>query len=327
MSDSTPNYDVTIIGGGPGGYVAAIRARQLGLRVALVERDRLGGTCLHWGCIPTKTMHRTADLVRSLRRAGEYGIEVEGWRVDYGAVLRRRQQVVDQLAGGVEQLMRANGVDVFRGRGLPTSPRRVLVAGNDGSTATLDTKHLILATGSRSTRPPIPGIDLEGVVDSDGLLGLQELPPSLVVVGGGVVGVEFASILAALGSRVTVLEMLPYILPPVDRELAQRLLVFLRRAGVECHTEARVLAVERAAEGLAVRAETREGERVFTGSVVLVATGRAPEFGGIDLDALGVLHNRGGIRVDETMRTSADGVYAVGDIAGHAQPGRTPNHP
>ena len=312
--------DLLVLGGGPGGYAAAIRAAQLGLSVALVEKDRLGGLCLNRGCIPTKAMMKSAELLLRLRQAGTFGVAAEGVRLDFARVMARKAEVTATLVRGLEQLMAANGIRVALAAG------RVLADGtvDAGPAGVFRPARLILATGSHAARLPIPGTDLPGVVDSDGMLELPELPRRLVVIGGGIVGCEFASIFAAFGSRVSILELLPQLLPVADAEVGRRLAQIFRRAGIDVRTGVRVEAIEASgpAEGpfgavKQVRFTDPSGQGgQVEGDVVLVSVGRRPAFSGFDPDELGLEVVRGGLRVDPFLQTRRSGVYAVGDVNG-----------
>jgi dihydrolipoamide dehydrogenase len=302
-------FDVAVIGGGPGGYVAAIRAAQLGARTLIVEKDRLGGTCLVRGCIPTKAMLQSAELYTAVRAGEEFGVVAEGLRFDLGAAVRRRDRVVDQLVRGVEGLMKANGVHHVRGTARLLPGRRVAV-GEDVYQA----GDVIVATGSVAARPPIPGIEL--ALDSDGILGLEEVPESMVVIGGGVVGMEWGACFAALGARVTVLELLPEILPMVEADMVRLYRRHFERGGATIHTEARVEAITGTPGRLEVRFRRGREPQVVPAQVVLVATGRVPYVEGLGLDEVGVRTEGGRVVVDQHLRTSADGIWAVGDVIG-----------
>ena len=310
-------FDVVVIGGGTGGYVCAIRAAQLGLQVALVEKDRMGGVCLNWGCIPTKTLLRSAGLYLQTRHLADFGVRVEGpIGVDWPTMVARKDEVVDRLVGGVENLLAGHDVAVFRGNARVESAKRVQVALNDGDQVSLETRNVVVATGSVPARPPIPGLDLPGVVTSDGILALEAIPQRLAIIGGGVIGIEFAALFSALGTRVTVVEMLPNILPPVDQELAKRYRTFLKRQGVELKLGARVEEVVAGEEGLAVSYGLKDQAETVEADLVLNATGRVPFSEGLGLDELGVSRQRGRVLVDGCLATNVAGVYAIGDVTG-----------
>jgi dihydrolipoamide dehydrogenase len=306
-------YDVVIIGGGPGGYVAAIRAAQLGAKVALVEKERVGGTCLNRGCIPTKALVRSVEVLQLVEEAPAFGVIVEEPAFDFDRIMARKDEIVARLVGGVEGLLKAHQVEVVSGTATIPQTGLVLVRATNGDRS-LATKNIIIATGSVPARPPIAGLDAPGVLTSADVLELKEAPDSLAVIGGGVIGLEFAGIFHALGTKVTVLEMLPTLLPTVDGELARRYRSHLRRARVEVHLQARVEDIRPEREGLAVRiadsSEEVEAEKV------LVATGRVPYTEGLGLEELGIKRGRGAIVVDEYMATNVPGVYAIGDVTG-----------
>jgi dihydrolipoamide dehydrogenase len=310
-------FDVVVIGGGTGGYVCAIRAAQLGLRVALVEKDRLGGVCLNWGCIPTKTLLRSASLYEQTKSLADFGVHVNGSvSVDWQEMLARKGEVVDTLVGGVENLLAGHGIAVLSGRARLESAERLEVALNDGGTSALEPRNIVVATGSVPARPPISGLDLPRVVTSDGILALEAIPQRLAIIGGGVIGIEFATLFAALGARVTVVEMLPNILPPVDQELAKRYRIFLKRQGVALKLGARVEEVSAAEGGLAVHYMLKGRSEAVEADLVLNATGRVPFSERLGLDALGVSRERGRVLVDDRLATNVAGVYAIGDVTG-----------
>jgi dihydrolipoamide dehydrogenase len=308
--------DVAIIGGGLGGYVAAIKAAHLGLKVVLVEKDKLGGVCLNWGCIPTKALVSTAELLNYLQRAGEFGIQVKGYSFDFPAIMKRKEMITRRLSSGVEQLMKANQVRVVRGEGQIIEPGIVEVTDIAGQKEVIKTKNIIIATGSKVMRLPIPGIDSEGVISSDEALSLSELPSRMLIIGGGVVGIEFAGIFKALGVEVTIVEMLPRILLPIDEEIVRRLTQLLKRKGIEILTDCKVREIKKNNQNLEVLISTNNGEKKIETEKVLLAAGRVPELGNIDIQGLGIELDKGAIKVDEKMRTNIPGIYAVGDVVG-----------
>lgn len=309
-------FDLTVIGGGPGGYVCAIRAAQLGGRVALVEEGALGGTCLNRGCIPTKALLEVARRYSEIREAGKFGLKVEGVTVDFPAVVARQRQVTGALRAGVGQLLASNGVEVKAGRGSLAGAGRVSVAYPGGRTEVLESRTIVIATGSVPAVPPLPGIDLPGVLDSDSALALEQLPASMLIVGGGVIGMEFASYLNAFGVSVTVLEMLPGILPGQDVEVVAEAARLFHRKKIAIHTGVKVKGIR---PGLVVDAQMPDGStQEFQAGQVLVATGRRPSLGGLDVEGAGIAMNGRAIRVDEFMRTTAAGIYAIGDVTGSA---------
>jgi len=308
--------DVVIIGGGPGGYVSAIKAAHLGLKAVLIEKDKLGGVCLNWGCIPTKALVSTAELLNHLQRAGEFGIQVKDYSIDFPAIMKRKDLITQRLSSGVGQLMKANQVRVARGEGKIVEPGKVEVTNTAGEKELIKTKNIIIATGSKVMRLPIPGIDSEGVITSDEALSLSELPSRMLIIGGGVVGIEFAGIFKALGVEVTVVEMLPRILLPIDEEIAFRLTQLLKRKGIEILTDSKVKEIKKNHQNLEVLISTSDGEKKLETEKVLLAAGRIPELGNIDVQRLGIELDGKAIKVDEKMRTNIPGIYAVGDVVG-----------
>ncbi len=308
--------DVVIIGGGPGGYVAAIKAAHLGLKAVLVEKDKLGGVCLNKGCIPTKALVSTAELLNHIQKAGEFGIQVKDYSFDFPAIMKRKDLITWKLSSGVEQLMKANQVRVARGEGQIIEPGKVEVTDTAGQKEVIKTKNIIIATGSSVMRLPIPGLDVEGVITSDEALSLSELPSKMIIIGGGVVGIEFAGIFRALGVEVTVVEMLPRILLPIDEEIARRLTMSLKRKGIEILTDCKVKGIKKNNQNLEVLVSTSEEEKKLETEKVLLAAGRVPELGNIDVQGLGIKLDRRAIKVDEKMRTNIPGIYAVGDVVG-----------
>jgi len=308
--------DVVIIGGGPGGYVAAIKAAHLGLKAVLVEKDKLGGVCLNRGCIPTKALVSTAELLNHLQRAEEFGIQVKDCSFDFPAVMKRKDLITRRLSSGVELLMKANQVRVVRGEGQILEPGKVEITDSAGKKEVIKTKNIIIATGSSVMKLPLPGMNSEGVITSDEALSLSELPSRMLIVGGGVVGIEFAGIFKALGVEVTVVEMLPRILLPIDEEIARRLTQLLKRKGIEILTDCKVKEIKKVNQNLEVLISTTDGEKKLKTEKVLSAAGRVPELGNIDVQRLGIELDRKAIKVDEKMRTNIPGIYAVGDVVG-----------
>ncbi len=270
--------DIIIVGGGPAGYVAAIRASQLGGKVILIEKDALGGTCLNRGCIPTKALVRSTEVLLEAKRANEFGIDVGNIKINLQKIMARKNNIVSQLVSGVEQLMKANKISVYRGNGRILSPHLVKV--NDEEIAT---RKIIIATGSESALLPIPGLDLPGVLTTDDILELKELPESLVVIGGSHVGVEFASIFNGLGTKVTIVKRRPLLLEPIDEEIGRRFAQTLPRQGIEVKIGAAVKAIRKEEAVLKVVWDTPEGEQGVEGQMVLMATGRAPYTEGLGL--------------------------------------------
>ena len=317
MSILNEHVDVAVLGGGPGGYVAALDAARRGARVVLIEKEQVGGTCLNVGCIPTKALATTAELLVRSKRASEFGLSIPEVAVDLPALMNYKRSVVGQLVGGVEQLLNARRVTLVRGTARMTKPDTLLVDNGQNGHQEITANHIILAPGSITAEPPIEGRDLPGVVTSTGAMDIETVPARLVVIGGGVIGLEFACIYEALGSQVTVLEMAPSILPEgTDEAIAKRLHILLRRRGMAIHTGTTVQRIERAGETLQVFTAGAGSEAVFEGERVLVATGRWPNtqgmgFAEVDLRMIGRV-----IAVDERMATNLPNVWAIGDAVG-----------
>ncbi|MCJ7509955.1 MAG: dihydrolipoyl dehydrogenase [Dehalococcoidia bacterium] len=308
MTEQAP-FDVAIIGGGPGGYVAAIRAAQLGARVALVEKDRLGGTCLHRGCIPTKALLRSAEALLEARDASTFGVVVREATVDFGAMMARKRQVVAQQVEELERLIAWRKIAVLPGEGRLVGPGSIKV-GDELVAA----GKIIVATGSLSTRLPVPGASLPGVLTSDEILELEALPERLVVIGAGVIGCEFASIFSALGARVTIIEVLPRILPPVDEEIARRCQQILRGQGITIHTSASLQEIRAEGERLRLLFGLGKEQQEVVADRVLMAVGRRPCSD--DLEEAGLALRGGSLAVNERLETSVQNVYAAGDVLG-----------
>jgi dihydrolipoamide dehydrogenase len=309
-------FDLIIVGGGPAGYVGAIRARQLGLRTALVERDKVGGTCLHVGCIPTKVLLHIAEILEEVRGAGEMGVVVGDARLDYPRVQARKDRVVTTNYRGVEYLMRKHGVSVVPGHGRLAGPTRVRVTAADGSTSDLEAPHILLATGSQPRSLPGLEIDNARMLDSTGALRVPAVPRSIAILGAGAVGTEFASIFSSFGSAVTLIEMMPQVLPLEDEEVAGVLAKSLQRRGVTVRTGTSVIGVETRNDGLRVTVRTGDREEALDAEYALVAVGRAPLVEGLGLEEVGLEAERGGLAVDDHMRTAVPSISAAGDLIG-----------
>jgi len=317
MTEQNGRYDLVVLGGGPGGYPAAIRAAQLGAAVALVEKRWLGGTCLNEGCIPTKAYVRAAKIMQDCRAAGEHGVLVDEPEMDLAATAARKDEVVDRLKGGVRQLLEGNGVDIYDGLGVVDDAHHVTVRSDEGDETRLETSRLLLAVGSEKLDPPIDGIDLPGVIGSREILNLQHVPEHLIIMGGNVIGLEFASIFNAFGAEVTVLGRNPRLLKYLDDEISRRIRPVLRKKGINVITDAPVTGIEGAdAHDKIVRYERRGKEQEAAGDLVLNAVGRKPSIEQLPLDQLGVETESGAVVVNEEMVTSNPDVLAVGDATG-----------
>ena len=310
-------FDVVVVGTGPGGYVAAIRCAQLGLSVATVEDDRPGGVCLNWGCIPTKALLRNAEVVGLFNRAKEFGITVGEWKADYAQAVQRSRRVADRMAKGVEFLFRKNKITLSLGRGTLKSARVVEVTGKDGATTLEAKRAVILATGSEPKSLPGVTIDEKRVVSSTGAVTNERRPGSLIVIGAGAVGIEFADVFAAYGVAVTVLEALPRVLPIEDEEASTQIARLFSRRDITIRTGVKVKSVTPGSEGVSVEVEAEGKIETLKADQVLMAVGRAARTRGLGLEALGVATERGFVTVSATMETSVKGIYAIGDMAGH----------
>ncbi|NLF80518.1 MAG: dihydrolipoyl dehydrogenase [Clostridia bacterium] len=302
-------YDLMVIGGGPAGYTAALKAAQLGLSTALAEKDRLGGTCLNRGCIPTKALLHSSHIFREAGQWAELGLSCENAQFDLPAMQRRKDAVVAQLRDGIAGLLKARKIDVLPGEARIMAPH-VLRVGADEYQA----RQILIATGGRPALPPIPGLGLPGVLTSDDLLDAEQFYPRLVIIGAGVIGMEFASLYSNLGAKVTVIELLDRVLPTFDRELGQSLAMSLKKRGLEIYAGAQVQAVEQGEDCLICRYLAGGEERQAKADAVLVATGRRSAAEEIIAPGLGIAIERGQIVVDECFRTTAEDIYAAGDI-------------
>lgn len=303
-------YDVAFLGGGSAGYQGAIRAAQLGCRVAVIESRHLGGVCLNRGCIPTKTIKASVDVLHLAKRAREYGLQSDPARPDIGAIMARKEKVVSLLRGGIAQLFRKNGVSLYEGYGRLLSPEELEVAAESGSSR-IRAKKIVIATGSRPLVPE-PFLGNKGVLTTDEILALSALPASLVIVGAGAIGVEMASIMAGLGSAVTLVEVEGRILPREDAEMSAYLTRMLKRRKIKIVAGIRVTEVT---PGQKIKLKLSDG-RVLEGDTVLVAVGRVPNIEGIGLEKVGLGGTGGPIPVNEHLQTATPGIYAAGDVIG-----------
>jgi dihydrolipoamide dehydrogenase len=315
-SSADAKYDVTIIGSGPGGYVAAIRAAQLGLKTAVVEKAPApGGTCLHWGCIPAKAILRAAEVLDTARDAGSVGVKISEAEIDLPAMHRYRKKTIDANVKGVEYLFKKNGVSLVHGHGRLAGGRRVEVTPPEGDVFQLESKHVILATGSAIRG--LPGVDFDGkrVINSDDALQLDAVPGSLIVLGAGAVGVEFASAYRSFGADVTVVELLPELIPLEDADLGRELARAFKKRGIKVHTGTKVESVEHGDDGVKLTADKGGKQVSLEAEVLLVAIGRRPLTEDVGIEGTGVkLDERGFVQVDGRMRTGEPGVYAIGDL-------------
>lgn len=313
---SGTDYDLVVIGGGPGGYVAAIRAQQLGMKTLLVEEKDLGGTCLNYGCIPTKALLHAAEIYDIAKHSASYGILIPEAQIDYPAVARKKDQIVRQLRGGVEKQVKSHGGTILKGRARFLDAHTIEVSGPDPKIIRAD--KFIIATGSRPARPQIPGIDGQRVLDSDALLDLKTCPESLIIIGGGVIGVEFATLFSQMGKKVTILEMMPEILPGTDAELTAILRQKLESDGVKILTGARVTGFE-SNESASCTYELAGQQHQIEAELIVVAIGRRPNSENLGLQEAGVAVERWFIQVNSRMETTARNIYAIGDVTGKVQ--------
>lgn len=305
-------FQVAVLGGGPGGYEAAIRCSQLGLKTALIEARELGGTCLNRGCIPTKALLHSAELFEEAKNAAAFGVKAENVSFDFAAMAKHKDGVVARLRRGIEALEKGHGVEVIRGFGKLTGKNTIDINGE-----TVRAEKIILAMGSAPARPPIPGIDGKNVMTSDDILAMESCPDSFVIIGGGVIGMEFATLFATLGKPVTVIEMMPSILPGVEKEITDLLLAGLGKK-VKVITGAKVTAIE-GGDSVTVRYEENGTAQTAQGGACIVSVGRRPMTKDMGLKALGIRMNRGFVDVDDFLETSIPGIYAIGDITGKIQ--------
>lgn len=313
---ASTQYDVAVIGAGPGGYVAAIRAAQLGAKTAIVEKQYLGGTCLNVGCIPSKAMLHIAEVLHSMESLDDLGISLpQPPTYDMNKGVAFKDKVVKRMTGGVGVLLKGNNVDIFDGLGTVDASRNVTVKMQDGSQQQFSANKIILATGSVPLMPPFQGIDGRNVMNSDTCWNLPKVPESLICVGGGIIGVELACMFDSLGSKVTILEMLPDILAPVDEEVRRQLVRILTKRGINIVTNARVESIGDEGALRKVAAQTEQGQKSYDAEYVLVAVSRKPNTSGLEqLMEQGLDNERGRVRVNERMETNLPGIYAIGDL-------------
>jgi dihydrolipoamide dehydrogenase len=335
-------FDLVIVGGGPGGYPAAIRAAQYGLRVAVIEKERQGGVCLNWGCIPTKAMLRSADVLETMQHSADFGVLADNVRLDYSAVLKRKDTIVKGLTDGVGQLLKANGVTLYIGHARFTAPTVIDIVGigksplgeggplynapSDGvgqPTARVAAKSIIIATGSTPAQLPIPGADLPGVINSDGAFLLKDVPKRIVIIGGGAVGTEWATLFSAFGSEVTLVELLPSLLPVEDEDMGRTLARSFHKRGIKVLTGSTVSKIDeggtRKSPVLRVTITDKDGknEQTVDADNVLIGVSRRPNTIDLNLEATGVqTDKRGFINVDDQMRTNVPNVFSIGDVVG-----------
>jgi dihydrolipoamide dehydrogenase len=307
-------FDLVVVGSGPGGYVAAIRASQLGMKVGVIERESLGGICLNWGCIPTKALLKSAQVFEYLNHASDYGLKAEGVGFDFGAVINRSRGVADGMSKGINFLFKKNKIETVMGTGKLLAPGKVEVTKADGSKETVEAKSIILATGARSRELPTMPVDNKKIIGYRKAMVLEQLPKRLVVVGSGAIGVEFAYFYRTMGSEVTVVEYLPRIVPIEDEEVSRQMEKSFRKIGVNVLTSAEVTKVDTSGEGCRVTVKTAKGEQQIDCDVVLSAVGVTTNLENIGLEELGIKVERGRVIVNDFYQTNVPGIYAIGDI-------------
>ncbi len=312
-------YDVIVIGSGPGGYVAAIRASQLGFKTAIVERESLGGICLNWGCIPTKALLKSAQVIEYVSHAKDYGVVVGEYSADFGGMVKRSRGVADKMSKGIQFLMRKNKIDVINGFGKLNKKKEVEVTGADGKATAYQAKHIILATGGRARQLPNLPIDGKNIIGYREAMALPQQPKSMIVVGSGAIGVEFAYFYHSIGTKVTIVEFMPRIVPVEDEDISKELEKIYKKKGIEIMTNASVEKVEGNGNGVKATVKTQNGEITLEADVVLSAVGVVANIENIGLEDLGVTVEKGKIATDAYYKTNVDGVYAIGDAtAGQA---------
>jgi len=309
------SYDLIVLGSGPGGYVAAIRASQLGLKTAIIERESLGGICLNWGCIPTKALLKSAQVFEYLNHAADYGITVKGGEADFPAVVKRSRDVAEGMSKGVQFLLKKNKIDVINGNGKIKAGKKIDVTA-DGKTTTYEAKHIIIATGARSRVLPNLPQDGKKIIGYREALTLPKMPKSLVVVGSGAIGSEFAYFYATMGTKVTLVEFMPSIVPVEDAEISKQLERSFKKMGIDVMTEANVESVDTKGADCKVKIKTKAGEKIIEAEMVLSAVGIQANIENIGLEETGIATDKGKIHTNPYYQTNIPGYYAIGDCVG-----------
>ena len=313
------NYDVIVLGSGPGGYVTAIRASQLGLKTAVIEKESLGGVCLNWGCIPTKALLKSANVYEYINHADDYGIKISGHKADFTAVVKRSRDVAEKMSGGVQFLMKKNKIDVIMGTGKVLSGKQIEVTDKDGKIDNYSGKHIIIATGARSRQLPNLVQDGKQIIGYRDAMVLPKMPKKMVIVGSGAIGVEFAYFYNAMGVDVTIVEYLPNIVPVEDIDVSKQLEKIFKKKGINIMTNSSVENVEKSSKSCKVSVKTSKGEEMIECDIVLSAVGIQPNIENIGLEETGIVVDAGKIVVDEYYQTNLPGYYAIGDVvAGQA---------
>ncbi|MBC7850148.1 MAG: dihydrolipoyl dehydrogenase [Chitinophagaceae bacterium] len=307
-------YDVVVLGSGPGGYVAAIRASQLGFKTAIIEKESLGGVCLNWGCIPTKALLKSAQVFEYIKHAKDFGIEATG-QPQFESVIKRSRGVADKMSKGVQFLMKKNKIDVVMGFGKLKGKGQIEVTSADGKKQTVEGKHIIIATGARSRQLPSMPIDGKKIIGYREAMVLPEQPKSMIVVGSGAIGVEFGYFYSSLGTKVTIVEFLPRIVPVEDEEISKELEKSFKKKGIDIMTNAEVTSVDTSGNGVKAKVKTANGEIILEADVLLSAIGVAANIEGIGLEETGVKTDKGRITVDKFYQTNIPGIYSIGDCS------------
>lgn len=307
-------YDVVVLGSGPGGYVAAIRASQLGFKTAVIEKESLGGICLNWGCIPTKALLKSAQVMEDIKHASGYGIEATG-TANFEAVIKRSRGVADKMSKGVQFLMKKNKIDVVMGFGKLKAKGQVEVTAADGSKKIVEGKHIIIATGGRSRELPALKQDGKKIIGYREAMNLPTQPKSIIVVGSGAIGVEFGYFYNSMGTKVTIVEFLPRIVPVEDEEISKELDKNFKKSGIDIMVNSEVTSVDTSGSGVKAKVKTADGEKILEADILLSAVGVAANIEGIGLEELGIKTDKGRIMVDKYGQTNVPGFYAIGDCA------------
>jgi dihydrolipoamide dehydrogenase len=313
MTDMS-KYDVIVLGSGPGGYVTAIRASQLGLKTAIVEKESLGGVCLNWGCIPTKALIKSADVFNYLNHAADYGLKADNVDKDFNAVVKRSRDVADGMSKGVQFLLKKNKIDVIMGYGTVKKGKKIEVKAEDGSTSTVEGNHIIIATGAKSRVLPNLPQDGKKVIGYREAMTLKEQPKKMVVVGSGAIGVEFAYFYNAMGTEVTIVEYVDRIVPVEDIDVSKQMERSFKKSGIKVMTSSEVTSVDTSGDGVKVNVKTKKGEEVLDADIVLSAVGIETNLSNIGLEEVGISTDRGKVLVNQWYQTNLPGYYAIGDI-------------
>ena len=308
-------YDVIVLGSGPGGYPAAIRASQLGFKVAIVEKESLGGVCLNWGCIPTKALLKSAQVYEYMKHSADYGIQSTGVQHDFGAVIKRSRGVADKMSKGVQFLMKKNKIDVIMGYGKIASKGKLEVTAADGKTSIVEAKYIIIATGARSRQLPAMPVDGKKIIGYREAMVLPQQPKSMIIVGSGAIGVEFADFYNTMGTQVTVVEFMPRIVPVEDEDISKELEKQLKKKGINIMTSAEVTKTDTTGEGVKATVKTASGEQILEADILLSAVGIQSNIENIGLEANNIKTEKGKIVVDKNGQTSVPGIFAIGDCS------------